>query len=662
MVLGTPAGLHAGIVYKKIRRMHTLIAGVRLVAKVVRLWFNVYRATPDMPWHRRCDRINKPNKSSAGSGLQKPYLVFDDARLVVLNPGGALSPTVHTMLLPLLPRYKNVANERPNYLSEDKWAGNIRINRHECPPFTYRADRLPDWQRQDELTSAQSDYHCFACVGNPFERLVHHLRQGYVLPPFLMVITPRARGDMAAHKALHRMVDLVSSFPDHALPSGLGSQYHLLHREGRPLYDCLCRAETFVKDIAPVAKQYGFTPPLKVLAAKNDYRTYYTHSLIDKVALRYRRDIDFFGYGDMVEQLHDYVSGHTKHPTPSGAKKAQGREIAERKHNKSTKSVQCLNSMSPMSTPSPTKVPLRKTAGYCLTNIKLLTHLLLKLLFCSSRRPYVRITGIVSEINPDLIYIANRKCASSSIQTVIKGRIIHNEENGLMHRIKNLLNGVPSLQSNLMRAQCITPKVFYFSFVRNPFLRLTSCYFGIILKFREMDDLEILGRKDYVFPVYLLFDYWERPISFAEFVHRVAGTPDYLADPYIKSQYTTLYENEGIEVDYIGKVENFEHDVRRLFECCGISRDLSDKCDGESNAESGVKSGESVGKTKVNQSLQYDYRDFYTPELVELVAHRYAMDIKTFGYEKALDDLRRYVRQKERPVNATRATCPSNAL
>lgn len=48
-----------------------------------------------------------------------------------------------------------------------------------------------------------------------------------------------------------------------------------------------------------------------------------------------------------------------------------------------------------------------------------------------------------------------------------------------------------------------------------------------------------------------------------------------------------------------------------------------------------------------NSSSKYDYRDYYTEELVNLVYRRYKIDFETFGYEDEYERLMSYVKSRD---------------
>ncbi len=153
---------------------------------------------------------------------------------------------------------------------------------------------------------------------------------------------------------------------------------------------------------------------------------------------------------------------------------------------------------------------------------------------------------------------------------------------------------------------------FKFTFVRNPFARVVSCYKNKI-EGREKSKLryfKVIGlEKDYGFETY---------------VKSICEIPDEWAERHFATQYFQVYKQGKCIVDYIGKFENLleEYEVIR------------------------TKYGLDPLEHK-NSSSKYDYRDYYTEELVNLVYRRYKIDFETFGYEDEYERLMSYVKARD---------------
>ena len=71
-------------------------------------------------------------------------------------------------------------------------------------------------------------------------------------------------------------------------------------------------------------------------------------------------------------------------------------------------------------------------------------------------------------------------------------------------------------------------------------------------------------------------------------------------------------DNGGLLVDFIGRLENFDEDLRRV---CG---------------RTGIELETVPHK---NRSSHAHYSEMYTPETEQIVRERFARDIEFFGYE-----------------------------
>ena len=144
---------------------------------------------------------------------------------------------------------------------------------------------------------------------------------------------------------------------------------------------------------------------------------------------------------------------------------------------------------------------------------------------------------------------------------------------------------------------------FKFTFVRNPFSRLVSFYLDRIIKENE----------------YYRIGKTER--EFSKVAKIICKKPDVISDQHFVSQYFLVYEEGQCLVDFVGKFENLEVEFKPIQEKYDLSP-LEHK----------------------RKAPTYDYRDYYTPELVEKVAKRYEKDIEVFGYQKDYEDLLAYVK------------------
>lgn len=164
-----------------------------------------------------------------------------------------------------------------------------------------------------------------------------------------------------------------------------------------------------------------------------------------------------------------------------------------------------------------------------------------------------------------------------------------------------------------------------FSFVRNPFARLVSCYRQKIL-FTPTPTIKWPLYQNYFFAL-------PTQIPFADFVTRICQIPDALADNHFKSQYALLYRAGNLRVDYVGKVEQLDRDWQPLAEKYHLDARLVH-----------------TNITPSQPGSPGDYRLYYTEPLVHSVYQRYQQDIETFGYVTDYQHLLAFVRQQAQPT------------
>lgn len=147
---------------------------------------------------------------------------------------------------------------------------------------------------------------------------------------------------------------------------------------------------------------------------------------------------------------------------------------------------------------------------------------------------------------------------------------------------------------------------FKFAFVRNPWDRLVSWW----SQFEFLRSRLQSGAPVSQFAVYVL----QRATTFDEFLRNASDEiADIDGEKWIfRNQIDYLGDRDGnVMVDFVGRFESLSEDISKVSQ-----RVL----------------GRSPEFPHLNASKRSDYRSYYTDELAELVARRYARDIQTFGY------------------------------
>ncbi|MCO7227699.1 sulfotransferase family protein [Halomonas sp. CnH100-B] len=150
---------------------------------------------------------------------------------------------------------------------------------------------------------------------------------------------------------------------------------------------------------------------------------------------------------------------------------------------------------------------------------------------------------------------------------------------------------------------------FNFTFVRNPYSRLLSCYLDRIVPkqsapYREL--IRYLNKE-------IGYDF-----SFDEFVKAICLQSDFEQNNHWRVQYTDVMY-EYVNYNFIGKQESFSEDMRCVWN--NIYPKLPVPDFGSKN----------LSPSKTNSSQRVS--EYWTDELRSLVSLRYKKDFKTFGYD-----------------------------
>lgn len=206
---------------------------------------------------------------------------------------------------------------------------------------------------------------------------------------------------------------------------------------------------------------------------------------------------------------------------------------------------------------------------------------------------------------PNIAYLNLAKCACTSIigsfvDKEIDDKKLYAREN---YRIIGMIpNNEP---------------VFKFTYVRNPFERLVSCYVNKIEEFKEGEEKNYFRYTNYLMGIL------DNVSSFKEFVKRIVNIPERWADRHFKSLYSYIYDNGVKLVDYVGKIEDLPDSYRAMQNKYNL-QELKHE----------------------NVSGKKDWKTYYTKEIAELVYKYYEKDILTFGYEAQYIELLKYLEKR----------------
>ncbi len=210
-----------------------------------------------------------------------------------------------------------------------------------------------------------------------------------------------------------------------------------------------------------------------------------------------------------------------------------------------------------------------------------------------------------------LIYYSVPKVACTTIKTCI-AKLNNVETTGLGVHNKN-----PAIKRLTIKASNVACYADYyrFSFVRNPWDRLFSCYKNKVYdppRFFPKSNPYYDEKGEFKDFIRRYGDLKFKDMQFEDFVDFVAKIPDHRCDPHFLPQH---YFFELEKLDFLGRFENFQPDMQTVLQKIAPDFDAS----------------EILSEKKQSSSPSY-YKDAYDDRMRELVAKKYKKDIELFGY------------------------------
>ncbi len=163
-------------------------------------------------------------------------------------------------------------------------------------------------------------------------------------------------------------------------------------------------------------------------------------------------------------------------------------------------------------------------------------------------------------------------------------------------------------------------QMYAFTFVRNPFDRLVSCY-----RSKYIADKKKYHKQRLDFDNYML-GYLKKDKGFDTFVKKISKIPDVLADRHFKSQHALIYEQNTIDLDFIGRYEQLNEQfeiIRKKFDLDPLPH---------------------LNTSTLKQ--KDDWKKYYTKDLVDLVAKRYHKDLAQW-YPNEEKKIRDFISENE---------------
>ncbi len=167
--------------------------------------------------------------------------------------------------------------------------------------------------------------------------------------------------------------------------------------------------------------------------------------------------------------------------------------------------------------------------------------------------------------------------------------------------------------------------------MRNPWARIVSAYLN---KFRSIDRVskKVIRSINHQRTTGQKNAHLREDLTFREFATYVAGTDPNRCNEHWRPQHLFLGENQ---FDFIGRFENLASDFDIVRQRLGIDLALP-YCNATAYSERAAVGGiaaDLAPRAFAAANAIPSYQQFYTPELIDLVAKIYADDIRRFGYE-----------------------------
>lgn len=211
-----------------------------------------------------------------------------------------------------------------------------------------------------------------------------------------------------------------------------------------------------------------------------------------------------------------------------------------------------------------------------------------------------------------LLYLENSKVACSSI----KASMLNIPKQECYNAVHGVAMNMPEYRANIPYGKYTD--YYRFTFVRNPFARLVSCYIN-----KYKNEVHEEG-KNYFANIHYLGDRLSEDNGFTDFAKRVCRIPQFLADRHFVSQSYLIHDWLGRAlVDHVFLFENIGEDYGRIADNYNLSP-----------------------LPMYNKTPSYNWIDYYDMETAELVYRYYRRDIKEFGYQADYEKLTDAIRKR----------------
>jgi tetratricopeptide (TPR) repeat protein len=203
-------------------------------------------------------------------------------------------------------------------------------------------------------------------------------------------------------------------------------------------------------------------------------------------------------------------------------------------------------------------------------------------------------------------YLSNHKVASSTIKqnlwqhSRLKGEVDFDPKFGELHRQAKIWD---------TDFQELDGSTFVFSFVRNPFTRILSCYMDKMIK-PNLIKSSFCEKHGYAV---------DHQISFLEFLRAISGDRAEVDNHHWRPQHRNLLVGI-VPINFVGFIEHFAEHFDVVSKRLGLLGVQDERRPHRTNASS-------------------VFGDYYTEEAIQLVRSKYALDFELFGYSTDISQI-----------------------
>ena len=220
--------------------------------------------------------------------------------------------------------------------------------------------------------------------------------------------------------------------------------------------------------------------------------------------------------------------------------------------------------------------------------------------------------------NRKLCYVGNAKAGNTTIFN-----LLFYYDRNFLYPYKNIYESKNALKREPIAKINASNDTLVFSFVRNPFRRILSCFFSKVVS--ESDE-KYFFLRDILVCNYSMNPKDEPQVNFKKFLNFLSDRfkeRDYQnINVHWRPQITNLTLGNP-RIDYIGRIENFLTQITYILQKVDAPSMLFDFIEVQYNV---------TGSNKMKLS------DFFDEEATNLILDLYKEDFEVFGYSKELID------------------------